>query len=115
MSGGSIVCGNLNDDTRSVCQNLDKVLTGIYSRVVEKKTTTKKTLQALNITLLKALAQKLRITVKSKVVENIFETRRKAPIKSQYVNKLASVVTEKKEMLYQKKNQRMSGKKKENR
>ena len=58
-------------------------------------TTMKKSLQGLSITQLKNLAQKHKVTVEGKLVYDSFETRKKAPTKSQFVNKLASVVTEK--------------------
>jgi hypothetical protein len=61
----------------------------------DSKTMMKKSLQALSITQLKALAEKHKITVNGTMVYDSFETRKKAPTKSQYVTKLASVVTEK--------------------
>ncbi|HEY95112.1 MAG TPA: HNH endonuclease [Dehalococcoidia bacterium] len=61
----------------------------------DSKTTMKKSLQALNITQLKTLAQKHKVTVEGSLVDDFFQTKRKAPTKSQYINKLASVVTEK--------------------
>jgi hypothetical protein len=61
----------------------------------DSKTTMKKSLQSLSITQLKNLAQKHKVTVEGSLVYDFFETRRKAPTKSQYINKLASVVTEK--------------------
>ena len=61
----------------------------------DPKTTMKKSLQALSITQLKTLAQKHKVTVEGTQVYDFLETRRKAPTKSQYINKLASVVTEK--------------------
>lgn len=61
----------------------------------DSKTTMKKSLQALSITQLKTLAEKHKIAVKGTLADDFSETRRKAPTKSQYINKLASVVTEK--------------------
>jgi hypothetical protein len=61
----------------------------------DAKTTMKKSLQALNITQLKTLAQKHKVTVEGSLSDDFFAAKRKAPTKSQYINKLASVVTEK--------------------
>ena len=61
----------------------------------DSKTFMKKSLQALSITQLKILAQKHKVTVEGTLVYDRFETKRKAPTKSQYINKLASVVNEK--------------------
>ena len=61
----------------------------------DPKTIMKKSLQALSITQLKTLAQKHEVTVEGKLVYDSFETRRQAPTKSQYINKLVSVVKEK--------------------
>lgn len=55
----------------------------------------KKSLQALNIKQLKFLADKHKVKVKGQIVEDFFDSYRKAPTKSQYINKLAGVVTEK--------------------
>jgi len=63
--------------------------------IVDPKTTLKKSLQALTIKQLKYLADKHTIKVKGRVVENFFDSYRKAPTKSQYVNKLIGLVTEK--------------------
>ena len=62
---------------------------------VDPKTDMKKALQALSIKQLKFLADKHSIKVKGQIVENFFDSYRKTPTKSQYVNKLAGVVTEK--------------------
>ncbi|UCC17291.1 MAG: hypothetical protein JSU58_01735, partial [Dehalococcoidales bacterium] len=61
----------------------------------DSKTIMKKLLQALSITQLKTLAQKHNVTIEGTMVYDLFEIKRKAPTKSQYINKLASVVTEK--------------------
>ena len=63
--------------------------------VKEPKTKLKESLKALSITQLKFLAEKHKITVKGATVEGIFDSYRKAPTKSQYINKLSGVVTEK--------------------
>ena len=63
--------------------------------VVDPKTKLKKSLQALSIKQLKYLADKHNIKVKGQVVENFFDSYRKAPTKSQYITKLAGVVSEK--------------------
>jgi hypothetical protein len=61
----------------------------------DSKSTMKKSLQTLSITQLKTLAQQHKVTVEGKLVYDFFETKRKAPTKSQYIDKLSSVVTEK--------------------
>ena len=61
----------------------------------DSKTAMKKSLQTLSITQLKTLAQKHEVFVEGTLVDDFFETRRKAPTKTQFINKLASVVTEK--------------------
>jgi len=63
--------------------------------VVDPKTKLKNSLQALSIKQLKSLADKHKIKVKGKVEETLFDSYRKAPSKSQYINKLVSVVIEK--------------------
>ncbi len=63
--------------------------------VVDPKTKLRQSLETLNIGQLKFLADKHHIKVRGKVVEDFFESKRKAPTKKQYVNKLASIVTEK--------------------
>jgi hypothetical protein len=63
--------------------------------VEDPKTKMKKALQALSIKQLKYLADKHNIKVKGQVVEDFFDSYRKAPTKGQYINKLAGVVTEK--------------------
>ena len=64
-------------------------------RKQDSKTTTKKSLQALSITQLKTLAQKHKVTVEETLVYDFLDTSKKDPTKNQYINKLASVVTEK--------------------
>ena len=61
--------------------------------VVDPKTIVQKDLRALTIDQLKTLASKHKIKVTGKIVEDFFDSRRVAPTKSQYVNKLAGVVT----------------------
>jgi hypothetical protein len=61
----------------------------------DPRTTMKKSLQALSITQLKSLAEKHKVTVEGTLVDEFSRTKRKAPTKSQYINKLASVVKEK--------------------
>lgn len=63
--------------------------------VEDTKTKLKKSLQALTLSQLKALASKHKIRIKGQIVEGLFDSHRKAPTKSQYVNKLAGIVTEK--------------------
>lgn len=63
--------------------------------VVDQKTQLKKSLQALSLSQLKTLASKHKIKVTGRIVEDLFDSRRVAPTKSQYVNKLAGIVTEK--------------------
>jgi hypothetical protein len=63
--------------------------------VVDQKTELKKSLQVLSLSQLKTLASKHKIKVTGRTVEDLFDSRRVAPTKSQYVNKLASIVTEK--------------------
>jgi len=63
--------------------------------IVDPKTKVKKSLQALSVKQLKALADKHDIKVKGQIVESLFDSYKKAPTKSQYINKLAGVVTEK--------------------
>lgn len=62
--------------------------------VVDSKTKLKKALQALSVKQLKYLADKHNIKVKGQLVEDFFDSYRKAPTKSQYINKLVGVVTE---------------------
>ncbi|MBN2074685.1 MAG: hypothetical protein JW762_03955 [Dehalococcoidales bacterium] len=62
---------------------------------VDARTSMKKSLQALSITQLKTLAEKHKVTVEGKLADGFSKTKRKAPTKSQYISKLASVVTEK--------------------
>lgn len=63
--------------------------------VEDPKTKLKRSLETLNIKQLKFLAERHHIKIKGQVVEDLFNTYRKAPTKSQYVNKLAGIVTEK--------------------
>lgn len=63
--------------------------------IEDPKLKLKKSLQTLNVKQLKALAKKHHLKIKGKVVEDFFDSYRKAPTKSQYINKLAGIVTEK--------------------
>ena len=63
--------------------------------VVDKKTQLKKPLQSLTLSQLKDLALKHSIKVTGELVEGFFESHRKAPTKTQYINKLVKIVTEK--------------------
>ncbi len=63
--------------------------------VVDPKTKLKNSLQTLSTKQLKFLADKHKIKVKGQIVETFFDSYRKAPTKSQYINKLAGIVTEK--------------------
>ena len=60
---------------------------------LDANTSKKKSLQTLSIKQLQTLAEKHKVTVEGEQVE--FTSRKKAPTKSQYINKLASVVTAK--------------------
>lgn len=62
--------------------------------VVDPKTKMKESLEGLNITQLKSLAQKHKVKVTGQIVEDWFDSHRKAPTKRQYINKLAGIVTE---------------------
>ena len=53
----------------------------------------KPSLQSLSITQLKLLAKKHGIQIKGKVVESLFDSYTKPPTKTQYVNRLARIVT----------------------
>jgi hypothetical protein len=61
----------------------------------DPKLTLKKGLQALTLVQLKDLAKKHNVKLNSRVVEDLFDSRKVPPTKSQYVNKLSGVVTEK--------------------
>ncbi|MFC1931181.1 HNH endonuclease [Chloroflexota bacterium] len=63
--------------------------------VEDPKTKLKNSLKALNITQLKALATKHKVAIRGKVIEDFFASRRVAPTKAQYINKLSGIVTEK--------------------
>ena len=63
--------------------------------VEEPKTKLKRSLETLSIKQLKFLAEKHNIKVKGKIVDDFFDSYRKAPTKSQYINKLSGIVTEK--------------------
>jgi hypothetical protein len=63
--------------------------------VVDQKTQLKKSLQALTLSQLKDLASKHKLKVRGKIVEGFFDSHRKAPTKTQYINKLVGIVTEK--------------------
>jgi len=55
----------------------------------------KKILKTLNLRQLKFLAKKHHIKVKGRLVDDLWETYKKPPTKTQYVNALAKVVSEK--------------------
>lgn len=59
----------------------------------EPKADLKPRLQGLSMTQLKTLAKKHGIEIKGRTVETLFESYRKPATKSQYVNRLAGVVT----------------------
>ena len=61
--------------------------------VKDPKAEVKETLQTLTLQELKLLAGKHKVRVSGHIEENIFSSRRVAPTKSQYVAKLAKVVT----------------------
>ncbi len=61
--------------------------------VVDPKTKLKQGLQGLGMKQLKYLADKHGLKLKSQVVEDFFDSYRKAPTKAQYINKLVGVVT----------------------
>lgn len=63
--------------------------------VVDPKTKMKESLEGLSITQLKSLAQKHQVKVTGKIIEDWFDSHRKAPTKKQYINKLAGIVTDK--------------------
>jgi hypothetical protein len=63
--------------------------------VKDHKTKLKETLNTMTISQLKFLAKKHNIVMKGTIVENLFESYRIAPIKSQYINRLSQIVTEK--------------------
>lgn len=63
--------------------------------VEDPKNKLKNALRALTLIQLKALVKKHKIKVSGTVVEDFFDSYRKAPTKAQYVNKLAKIVTEK--------------------
>ena len=76
-------------------QGTDKFSTHLRKLGLETpKAQMKKSLQALTLGQLKALASKHKIKVTGRVVEDFFDSRRVAPTKSQYINKLAGVVSE---------------------
>jgi hypothetical protein len=58
-----------------------------------KKRSIKQALESLTLAQLKSLAAKHHVKVLGRVEEDWFESRRVAPTKSQYVSKLAGVVT----------------------
>lgn len=61
--------------------------------VEDPKTRVKHELENLTVAQLKALAARLRVKVAGSVEEGLFYNERRPPIKHQYVNKLATVVT----------------------
>ena len=63
--------------------------------VVDPQKQLKESLQALSLNQLKTLASKHKVKVTGRIVEDFFDSRRVAPTKSQYINKLAGVVNEK--------------------
>jgi len=63
-------------------------------KVVDPKTRLKEALQVLSIKQLKFLAEKHHLKIKGQVVEDLFDSYRKAPTKGQYINKLVGVVNE---------------------
>lgn len=90
--------------TNSVClcygcnnlQGIDSWATFLKKRGYEDpKVKMKKALSSFTVQQLRALAAKHNVKVKGKIIEDFFASRRAAPTKSQYVNALAIVVTEK--------------------
>jgi len=81
------------------CNNLqgtDSWATFLKKRGYEDpKVKMKKALSSLTLQQLKALATTHNVKVKGKIVEDFFTSRRAVPTKSQYVNALATLVTEK--------------------
>jgi hypothetical protein len=63
--------------------------------IEDPKVQLKKILETLNIKQLKLLAGKHHIKISGQIEENLFESRRIAPTKRQYINKLSGIVTEK--------------------
>ena len=61
--------------------------------VEDPKVKLKKALNSLKIIKLKALAKKHHVKITGQIVENFFDSYRKAPTKRQYVNKLSGIVT----------------------
>lgn len=97
-------------------QGTDNWATFLRKRGVEDpKVKLKKSLAALNIKQLKFLAEKHNIKVKGQIVEELYETYRKAPTKSQYINKLSGIVTEKELSSVPKETPKKSGEKKRRR
>jgi len=64
-------------------------------RVVDQKPQLKKSLQALTLSELKDLASKHKLIVTGKIAKGLFGSYRQDPTKTQYINKLVGVVTEK--------------------
>jgi len=65
---------------------------GVEDPKVKQAKEVKQSLDALNISQLKYLAKKYNVVVKGEVVEDLFDSYRKAPTKSQYIKKLAGIV-----------------------
>ena len=63
--------------------------------VGDPKVQLKRSLQKLSIKELKFLADKHNVKVKGKIVEDLFDSYRRSPTKSQYVSKLSGVINEK--------------------
>lgn len=63
--------------------------------VEDPKSKLKNSLETLSISQLKSLADKHHIKVKGTVVDDMFDSYRKAPTKKQYISKLAGIITEK--------------------
>ena len=63
--------------------------------IKDPKTEIKKALTELTVEQLKSLAKKYKIKVTGTLVEGFLDSHRKPPTKSQYINKLVGVVTQK--------------------
>ena len=75
-------------------QGTDRWATFLKKQGIEDpKSRLKESLRALTVQQLKSLADKHGVKVAGRVEEDWFESRRVAPTKTQYVNKLAAVVT----------------------
>lgn len=77
-------------------QGTDSWVTFLRKQGIEDpKAKLKRSLETLNIKQLKLLAEKHQIKIKGQIVEDVFDSYRKAPIKRQYINRLSGIVTEK--------------------